>query len=200
MRFQISVSASDQKTLPQRVLFNRVNPHLVMNGEMKTLDILFKGSNDLFARHKAMRVATLVFRTRQAERPVRGVKGKGVPAVVAPGIPCLDSLFENDMLPASPAQVIADRQPGLPAADDDGLYFPVHIPPTPSYRELWSGHIATHRQRTRNNEHPGDANEDSQVGPDLCQPPALEHHIPQRIVGVIERHQVSKGPQVGRHF
>ena len=56
----------------------------------------------------------------QPVEPVRGQERERVPALAAPALPHAAAL-EHDVVAAEPGQLVAERQPGLPGPDDDGL-------------------------------------------------------------------------------
>src|SRR5215469_2369337 len=89
---------------------------------MKARHIALEIGDDLGPGHEAVGVIAPIIRTRELRLPVGRVEGEGIPAMVAPGIPRRVRLLEDDMVPALPAQMVAERKPGLAATDDDGIH------------------------------------------------------------------------------
>ncbi len=85
------------------------------------IHIALEGRDYFVARHEAVGIIAGVLCARQPERPIGRHQGKAVPAL-APGVTRPIGLFQHNVLPAMLLEPIAGCQPGLPAADDHGLY------------------------------------------------------------------------------
>src|SRR5690606_34747800 len=110
-----------------------------------TLHVVLEAAHDLGARHVAIRIGAVILGARHTEIPVRRDERERVPAFIAPGVSGLRRAFEDDMLPPALRQVIAERQPRLPAADDDGFDVLRHG----KVSRLKSTRNKSHRERQR---------------------------------------------------
>src|SRR5262245_35211619 len=86
---------------------------------MESLDVVLEIGDDLASQHEAIRVVAVVLGAREPGLPVGCVECERVPAVIAPSLARPVRLLEDEMVAAFPGQVVADRKPGLSAADDD---------------------------------------------------------------------------------
>src|SRR5262249_28610063 len=76
-------------------------------------------ADDLVARHEPVRVVAVVRVARQLHGPVRRDEAEALPAP-APGL-ADPAALEHDVADAGAPQLVARREPGLPAADDDDV-------------------------------------------------------------------------------
>jgi hypothetical protein len=97
------------------------------DGRLEALDILVKVRDDLIPRHKAIAVSVVVFRAGHPKGPVGRDQREGIPALAAPDVARLRGLLQHDVLAPILCQVVAHRQPGLPAADDHCFYMFHHF-------------------------------------------------------------------------
>ena len=116
---QQGVAGFNPIALPIYFLFNGSDTRLIPDWKMIAFDILLEAGYDFIPRHVPMRLIALILCAGQPEGPVGGQEVKGVPAIIAPCVPRLSSLFKNNMLAATLFQVVTGCQTGLSATDDN---------------------------------------------------------------------------------
>ncbi len=96
-------------------------PHLHLRaiGWIEARGIALDVGDDRVAAHEAAGRVAVVGESRQLAVAVRRDQAEGIPAP-APGVADMAAI-EHHVLAIDPFQVPADRQPGLAAADDDGV-------------------------------------------------------------------------------
>lgn len=100
---------------------NRCDAHIKSDGEVELLYIIFKISNDLGARKKAIRIIALIFRFGHLQGPVWRKECERIPALTAPRTARLFGLLEDNVFHLMLLKVITGRKSRLSAADDDRI-------------------------------------------------------------------------------
>ena len=77
-------------------------------------------ADDLVAWGEAVGVAPATRAARQPDAPARELEGQRIPALAPPALGHPPAL-EDHVLAAELGETVAEREPGLAAADDDGL-------------------------------------------------------------------------------
>ena len=81
--------------------------------------VLLEERHDLRARHEPFGIRSAVAVAGQSGLPVGGEQAEGVPPLGAPAVRDRAAV-EHDVLEAARGEAVAQREPGLAGADDDG--------------------------------------------------------------------------------
>src|SRR5215510_438456 len=87
--------------------------------------IVVEEAHDLPTRRESLWIVTLVLEPGQLYGPVGKLEAESIPSFAAPTL-TYPTPFENDMFSSALTEEIAHGQPGVAAADDDGVNVLVH--------------------------------------------------------------------------
>ena len=97
-----------------------IHSHPGPHGRVDELAVALDEGDHLVARGEAVRPVAAILLAGQAQAPVGELEHQRVPALAPPALGHSPPL-EDEVRASEPAQVIAERQPGVPAAHDHRL-------------------------------------------------------------------------------
>ena len=97
-----------------------IHAHARPHGRVDELAVALDEGDHLVARGEAVRPVAAILLAGQAQAPVGELEHQRIPALVPPALGHPPPL-EDDVGAPEPAQVIAEREPGVPAAHDHRL-------------------------------------------------------------------------------